>query len=446
MRIAILASGDYFSTYGGGQVYVRNLVEQLRAGQYSVNVISITRQGSVPQISHDAQASVWQICLAESRQRFAMSSDSLQDCEAALRDTLRELRPDIVHAHGWKPQAAQVCSELGIPLVITAHHGGIVCPNGMLMKANDAICDKPVSYANCLDCALHFVPGGPFWTPLIRHLPDSAADLIARPLQRLRNIPYFTPAFLVPIHLREKLRLNDILRQKAPCMVAPSRAMAAALLRNGFASEQVVLVPHGITPLRRVPLVAGLGQRPLRLGYVGRISYVKGLHVLMQALQGLKSQHHYELHIYGAAANRQEQRYQNGLLTLSHSLPITWHGKVAHADLQRAYENFDVLISPSIFLETFGLNVVEALSAGRPVISSRCGGPEDTIQDGVNGMLVAANDADALRGAIQALIDQPQRVQALVDAAGPVNTLDNHVNQLLDLYVRQIERTSGKPH
>jgi glycosyltransferase involved in cell wall biosynthesis len=316
----------------------------------------------------------------------------------------------------------------------------------MLMKANDAICDKPVTYANCLDCALHFVPGGPFWTPLIRHLPDEAVDFIGRRLQLLRNIPYTTPAFLVPVHLRAKLKQNDILRQKVPCMVAPSRAMTDALLRNGFSAEQVVLVPHGITPLSRVLLEPGLGQRRLRLGYVGRISYVKGLHVLMQALQGLKSQHHYELHIYGEPANRQEQRYQNDLLTLSQSLPITWHGKVAHADLQRAYENFDVLICPSICLETFGLNVVEALSAGRPVIASRCGGPEDTIQEGVNGMLVAANDADALRCAIQALIDKPQRVQALADAAGPVNTLDNHVNQLLDLYVRQIERTSGRPH
>jgi glycosyltransferase involved in cell wall biosynthesis len=351
-----------------------------------------------------------------------------------------------VHAHGWKPQAATVCSELGIPLVITAHHGGIVCPNGMLMKANDAICDKPVSYTNCLDCALHFVPGGPFWTPLIRHLSDEAADLIGRRLQLLRNIPYTTPAFLVPVHLREKLKQNDILRQKTPCMVAPSWAMAAALLRNGFSGEQVVLVPHGITPLSRVPLEPGLGKRPLRLGYVGRISYVKGLHVLIQALQALKSQYHYELHTYGEAANSQEKRYLSGLLTLSHSMPITWHGKVAHADLQRAYENFDVLICPSICLETFGLNVVEALSAGRPVIASRCGGPEDTIQDGVNGMLVAANDADALCNAIQALIDQPQRVQALADAATPVNTLDSHVNQLLDLYVRQIEQPSGRPH
>ena len=438
MNIAILASGDYFSTYGGGQVYVRNLVEHLRQRGHSVEVISIqeghTADQPVPRIQQDAAAGVWRIDLPKSAVHHILPIDLQTQPFEALTTVLRAIQPDIVHAHGSKPLAAKVCSELHIPLVITAHHGGMICPNGMLMQADDSVCNVPVSVDNCRDCALHFVPGGRFWRPLIQRLPEPTALALARRLKPLRNIPSTTPAFLVPLHVRQKLQTNDVLRHKADRIVAPSRAMLAALLRNGFSPDQVVHIPHGITPLIRTPLRPGLPGRPLRFGYVGRISYVKGLHVLLRALLGLSHHHSYQLHVYGEAATRQERRYLAGLMPMAEHLPITWNGKIAHADLQPAYESFDVLISPSIFLETFGLNVVEALSTGRPVIASRCGGPEDTIQDGVNGRLVAANDPAALRAAIQQLIDQPARVQQLAQATGHVHTLDAHVGQLLELY------------
>ncbi len=438
MNIAILASEDYFSTYGGGQVYVRNLVEHLRHRGHAVEVLSILEcpatGGSDPEIQHDAAAGMWRIDLPKSTAHHILPIDLQAQPFEALTSVLRVIQPDIVHAHGWKPLAARVCSDLHIPLAITAHHGGIICPNGMLMQSDDSVCSVPVSVDNCRDCALHFVPGGRFWRPLIQRLPEPTALALARRLKPLRNIPYTTPAFLVPLHVRQKLQTNDVLRHKADRIVAPSRAMLAALLRNGFSPDQVVHIPHGITPLISSPLRPGLPGRPLRFGYVGRISYVKGLHVLLQALQGLPHHQGYQLHVYGEAATRQERRYLAGLMPMTDYMPITWHGKIAHADLQPAYESFDVLISPSICLETFGLNVVEALSAGRPVIASRCGGPEDTIQDGVNGRLIAANDPDALRTAMQQLIDQPARVQQLALATGHVHTLDAHVGQLLELY------------
>lgn len=438
MNIAILASGDYFSSYGGGQVYVRNLVENLRHRGHVVEVISIQEgqppDGSAPCIQQDTAGGVWRIDMPKSNAPQIFPIDLQAKPFEALASVFRAIQPDIVHAHGWKPLAARVCSELHIPLAITAHHGGIICPNGMLMQADDSVCSVPVSVDNCRDCALHFVPGGRFWRPLIRLLPEPTALSLAQCLKPLRNIPYTTPAFLVPLHVQQKLQLNDVLRHKADRIVAPSRAMLAALLRNGFSPGQLVHIPHGITPLIRTPLRPGLPGRPLQFGYVGRISYVKGLHVLLQALQGLPHHQGYQLHVYGEAANRWERQYLAGLKPMTEHMPITWHGKIAHADLQPSYEGLDVLISPSICLESFGLNVVEALSAGRPVIASRCGGPEDTIQDGVNGKLVAANDPAALRTAIQQLIDQPTRVQQLAQATGHVHTLDAHVGQLLELY------------
>ena len=90
-----------------------------------------------------------------------------------VRKLVRKIKPDIVHANGWKYTVSEVCRMLGVPCVITAHHGGIVCPNGMLMDQFDTICDVSVSFENCLNCSLHFVPGGDFFSPIISKLPKN---------------------------------------------------------------------------------------------------------------------------------------------------------------------------------------------------------------------------------------------------------------------------------
>lgn len=63
----------------------------------------------------------------------------------------------------------------------------------------------------------------------------------------------------------------------------------------------------------------------------------------------------------------------------------------------------DVLVIASV-QESFGLTAVEALAAGTPVVSTRCGGPEEVIRDGVDGRLVQVGDAQAMALAIEATL------------------------------------------
>ena len=89
-----------------------------------------------------------------------------------------------------------------------------------------------------------------------------------------------------------------------------------------------------------------------------------------------------------------------------------------------------MVVLPSICPESFGLVVAEALSAGRPVLSTRCGGPEDQIEDGVNGWLVDANSAPAMAARFGALAKSPQTV---LEASFACNCKKNHDEYLDDL-------------
>ena len=438
LKIMVLASGDYFSAYGGGQVYVKNLVAAVKRKGHAVSVMSVSTmprsEATVQEVSDAHGTPVWEVKVPQAHAITDHPVELQRELLAGLTEVLRRIGPDVVHANGWKSAAAKVCQDLGIPCVITAHHGGIVCPNGTLMNRMDAVCTLPTSMENCLACALHFVPGGDLWSPVVRRLPETAALSLGRMLKGRRNIPYVSPAFQVPLGIQHKLRIIEVLRSMPSRVVAPSRAIGSALVRNGLPQEKVLTIPHGITPLERKPLTPGLPQRPLRLGYIGRLAYVKGLHVLLQALQGVPTVDQYELHIYGEAANRSERRYAARLKTMAAKLPVIWHGKIPHEDVQRAYHHVDVMLLPSICLEVFGLTLVEALSAGRPVIATRCGGPEDIVTDGVNGLLVAPNDALALRVAIRRLIKNPTFVEEMANRVGTVQTLDAHADALINLY------------
>lgn len=439
MTIAIITSGDYFSDYGGGQVYVRNLVEGLWNKGHDICVVSMETDADVEETVFEIQKengiSVMQIRVAEKDFDATLPLELQSGVLNAVKQALGQSSVQVAHANGWKTTTSLVCEELGIPCIVTAHHGGIVCPNGMLMNEHDAICDKPASAENCLECALHFVPGGDFWAPVVKSLPYNLSLQIAGRLESVRNIPYTSPAFRVPLGINRRLRQIEVLRTAPTRIVAPSHAIAKALKRNGFPEEKLTVIPHGIRPLGKRPLTPGLPSRPLRFGYVGRIAYIKGLHILLEALRQLPEEmRNYELHIYGDAANREERRYKRQLEQMAEGLPVVWHGKIAYNRIVEAYESFDVTVFPSICLEVFGLSILESLSTGRPVIATRCGGPEDILTDGKDGLLVEPNDAEAMTEALYRFLSDSEELESFCSNITEIRTLQQHIADLEALY------------
>jgi len=61
-------------------------------------------------------------------------------------------------------------------------------------------------------------------------------------------------------------------------------------------------------------------------------------------------------------------------------------------------QNCDIFVLPSIF-ETFGVVLIEALACGKPIIATKCGGPEDIINQ-INGLIVPVKNVNALAEAM----------------------------------------------
>jgi glycosyltransferase involved in cell wall biosynthesis len=99
------------------------------------------------------------------------------------------------------------------------------------------------------------------------------------------------------------------------------------------------------------------------------------------------------------------------LKSLSHELGInqqvTFLGKIDHEGMLAEMSACDALVLSSRY-ETFGVVVIEALACGKPVVATRCGGPEWIVHEG-NGLLVPVRDIAALGHAMLAIKNSAHR-------------------------------------
>jgi glycosyltransferase involved in cell wall biosynthesis len=89
---------------------------------------------------------------------------------------------------------------------------------------------------------------------------------------------------------------------------------------------------------------------------------------------------------------------------------VVFTGFLRGEELAQAFASGDVFVMPST-TETLGFVVLEAMSAGRPVVAARAGGIPDLVQHGENGMLYDPDDPTALLEAVEDLLSEPVRAR-----------------------------------
>lgn len=409
MNVCIVASGDFFSDYGGGQVYVRNIVNELaRHSEISTTVISFNA---------NQQPSI---------KAYNGIQVHIVNNKTSLLDALKTIQPDIVHANGEKLLSAKISKELGIPCIVTAHHGGLVCPAGALLNTNDEICNIPADYSHCLKCYLRNTPTGLFWYPLLKKYSQKHYCRIGERLEKLPSVPFLTPIGRTGQIVTQKLKDWKELAATATHFIAPSNAIAEAMNRNGCPSNKITIIPHGI-PIHQTSNIKHQTSN-IQFYYVGRINYVKGIHVLLKAFSSINYPD-IRLHLIGGAGNKSERHYMSRLQRqYKRDNRIIWHGKIPAEQMPETIKHYHCLVHPTICLEIFGLDIAEALAQNKYVISTRCGGAEMQVPDENSGVLVSPNDVDSLRKAMLQYIDMPRQSKCIVEC------ITSYVNKLFTLY------------
>lgn len=425
MKLCIVASDNFFSNYGGGQIYVRNIVDELirqkEAYGIDLSVLSISTT-----LFHSSETKKYKgIEIVETYPN------------GNIETILKSINPEIVHAHGEKLLVSKICNKLGIPCIVTAHHGGIVCPAGALLNTKDEICSITADYNHCLKCYLRNTPTGLFWYPLLKRFCQPHFNRIGQRLKRLPFIPFLSPIGETGLIVSQKLNEWQELSEIATHFIAPSYAIAEALQRNCCPKSKITVIPHGIPILEKEkPGIFNSQVSTLKFYYVGRINYIKGLHIMLKAFSEIDNSS-VELHIIGDAGNNTELRYMKQLKRkYRKDSRIIWHGKLNHEQMMETISGFHCLVHPTMCLEVFGLNISEALSQQKYVIATRCGGAEMQIHNENNGSLVEPNNVQALKNEMLSFIANPK------PSNSSVIDIETHVQTLYHIYSKTITESN----
>jgi glycosyltransferase involved in cell wall biosynthesis len=198
-------------------------------------------------------------------------------------------------------------------------------------------------------------------------------------------------------------------------VVVNSRAALAEEIAAGAPPGLLVHVPNAALPAAASPATedaSGVPAGPFVLS-VGQLDAHKGHRVLLAAWpEVVRARPGTRLVLVGDGPCRSALEEQARALGVASSVDFAGFRAGARAFLSACR----ILVQPS-FTEGMPNAVLEAMSAGRPVVASRVGGLPELVIDGVTGLLVPAGDAPALAAAMVALLDDPARADRL-GAAG----------------------------
>lgn len=148
--------------------------------------------------------------------------------------------------------------------------------------------------------------------------------------------------------------------------------------------------------------------QPKRLLLVGLLddSHRKGVPYLLKALAQLK-QHRDDWHLDIVGEGPARGQYEGMAADLGIANRVTFHGPRPRSEVARLMSQADIFVVSSL-VETFSVVAAEALASGTPVLTTRCGGPEEFVTDDV-GKVIPPGDSTALYKGLAYLLDHLKR-------------------------------------
>jgi glycosyltransferase involved in cell wall biosynthesis/GT2 family glycosyltransferase len=405
-RIAHLVHGWPPFQHGGTELYAKWLVDrQVRWRDVVVyaRFDAPSRRKGDSLALFDAGARV-QLVVNNFVQRNPLSRNAIADpaLDRHFARFLIEEKPDLLHIHhlaGHAFSLSHVARKLRIPIVYQIQDWWTLCARVNLFDRYWKRCTGP-AIAKCSRCA---------------------------PLTAISPAPVWNRA----LHIERRTKARKAFE------AADAYVMGSEFIRNDYTaagllnpSKPVFVVPYGIDllPSQR-PRAVRTG--PIRFGYVGSILPHKGLHIAVEAFSHLVPSEA-ELQLWGDA--RISPEYTETLKAMAGTAAISFRGTFDEKDKTRVFASIDVLLVPSVGLESFGLAAREAMACGVPVIAADDGALRELLTPGSAGALFESGNPGSLRAILETIVRSPQIIEAWSAALPQPKHFDRHAEEIEDVY------------
>jgi glycosyltransferase involved in cell wall biosynthesis len=318
-----------------------------------------------------------------------------------LRRQIKSFRPDIVHLHTvGELSPAAVFALWGMPFVMTVH--------------------GPEEFTRAL--IPWILPASDYRNATYRRndlrVSGRLRSLYLRVIQR--------PAYLLAL-------------RRCDAVVAPSLFIARTLELD-VDPGGIVHIDNGVD----IPDVVSAPPGRGRFLFVGRLEAVKGVDVLLRAFARARQRcPGITLTIAGDGAERNTLEALAARLELAPD--VTFLGRVEPDEVARNLADSDVLVTPSVWPEAFGLVIVEAMGVGRAVLASGVGAIPELVAHGVSGLITDPYDEAAMAAGMVQLASQPDLCRQMGEAGrtkAASYAAEIFMDNVLDLYDRTVREAS----
>jgi glycosyltransferase involved in cell wall biosynthesis len=201
------------------------------------------------------------------------------------------------------------------------------------------------------------------------------------------EVPYYE---LMESEMDQIVARKEAEYELADLIVANSDFVRDSFIEAGIDAKKVIAIPTGCPEPSGRYARSGMGNRSLRFLFAGNLSYRKGIVNLLAAWKELNIGERAQLHLAGPI------EMQSLDLNLA---GVQYHGALSFGELQKLYLETDVFVLPTM-LEGLAHVILEALSVGLPIITTKESGCGALIQNQRNGLLIKSNDTQELQLAL----------------------------------------------
>lgn len=399
MRILQVIHGYPPHYMAGSEVYTYNLCKEL-ARKHDVTVFSRVEDPYEREydVKEDVLDSVSIIRVNKPSRDYTFRSKFMdRTMDGIFRKHVTELNPDIAHighlSH-LSTNFVEILKNMDIPILMTLHDFWLICLRGQLLTESLELCEGPTT-EGCVRCFSHYF---------------LSEDEAKKSVLEWRH------------HMDRILRMIDL-------FIAPSRFLRGVFIHSGIPEDRIVFGDYGFD-VRLFEDFKRLASDTLRFGFMGRIIPAKGVHLLIDAFNGI-TDGDAQLDIYGALPP--SARY---LKTRIHNPRIRLKGPFENRDIAKILSQMDVLVVPSIWYENSPLVIHEAFLTKTPVIATNLGGMAEYVEDGKNGLLFELGNVDDLRDKLEALIHDRELLRKLSVGSDRVRTIQEDADCVVEIYER----------
>lgn len=360
-----------------------------------------------------------------------------------VRRYVHRIRPDAVHIFHLlrlSGSVIEVFRDLGVPVVFTPTDFWSICVRVTLMKPSGELSTGPDDISsNCLECrgVERLLPP--------EEIPDTSDKKAMYRTIAERALAQSENEHPQMVLVRAMLDRTRFLRENinaVDAILAPTELMYKTLIANGIERDLITVSPYGldISTFHRVRESRSYSEN-LRIGYIGAINPQKGLHILLEAFKMLPKEYGATLRICGDL--RAWPDYAQRVYAQAGSdSQINFAGTFPNEKMADELDKIDVLVVPSVWYENAPLVIYSALASGIPVVASNQDSIEEIVDDNKDGLLFKSGNPGDLARQLKRLITEPGLLAQLGGDARKVRTVEDMVDEILDLY-ESLQRKSS---